>query len=223
MNNASEDNQRVKLLSLIVLTLFFLLNDIPLIYAHTYLSWLLIDYSVRLLALFIIFYLIQHKISVPSEFGLIKIRIKQFILWSIVLSVSGVMIDQIGYELLEKILPKFQIMSYLKVENTLIKVFDLTAGLLLVSVTEELIFRGYYFSVLKSYTKSPFIIISTSSLMFGLIHWSLGLHGIIVAVMWGILPMVAMLKTGSVFPAIIAHYVTDFISFSGIIPDRWFY
>lgn len=223
MNNVNEDNQKAKLLSLLVLTSLFLLNDIPLIYTHTYISWLLIDYSVRLLAIFIIFYLIKHKISTPSEFGLIKIGIKQFILWSIVLSVSGVMIDQIGYELLEKILPKFQIMSYLKVENTLIKVFDLTAGLLLVSVTEELIFRGYYFSVLKSYTKSPFIIISTSSLMFGLIHWSLGLHGIIVAVMWGILPMVAMLKTGSVFPAIIAHYVTDFISFSGIIPDRWFY
>lgn len=217
------DIQKSKLLSLIVLTLLFLLNDIPLIYAHTYISWLLIDYSVRLLALFIIFYLIQQKISVSSEFGLIKIGIRQFILWSIVLSVTGVMIDQIGYKLLEKILPKFQIMPYLKVENTLIKVFDLTAGLLLVSVTEELIFRGYYFSVLRSYTKSPFIIISISSLMFGLIHWSLGLHGIIVAAMWGILPVISMLKTGSVFPAIIAHYVTDFISFSGIIPDRWFY
>lgn len=213
MNNVNEAIPRAKLLSLIVLILLFLLNDIPLIYAHTYISWLLIDYSVRLLALFIIFYLIKHKISVSSEFGLIKIGIKQFILWSIVLSVTGVMIDQIGYKLIEKILPKFQIMSYLKVENTLIKVFDLTAGLLLVSVTEELIFRGYYFSVLRSYTKSPFIIISTSSLMFGLIHWSLGLHGIIVAAMWGILPMIAMWKTGSVYPAIIAHYVTDFVSF----------
>ena len=189
MNNVSEGNQRAKLLSLIVLTSLFLLNDIPLIYTHTYISWLLIDYLVRLIALFIIFYLIQYKISILSEFGLIKIGIMPLIIWSIGLSVTGVMIDQIGYELLERILPKFQIMSYPKIENPFIKVFDLTAGLLLVSITEELIFRGYYFSVLKNYTKSPFIIITVSSFMFGLIHWSLGLHGIIVAAIWGILPM----------------------------------
>jgi len=189
MNNVSEGNQRAKLLSLIVLTSLFLLNDIPLIYTHTYISWLLIDYLVRLIALFIIFYLIQYKISILSEFGLIKIGIMPLIIWSIGLSVTGVMIDQIGYELLERILPKFQIMSYPKIENPFIKVFDLTAGLLLVSITEELIFRGYYFSVLKNYTKSPFIIITVSSFMFGLIHWSLGLHGIIVAAIWGILPI----------------------------------
>ena len=222
MNNVSEGNQRAKLLSLIVLTSLFLLNDIPLIYTHTYISWLLIDYLVRLIALFIIFYLIQYKISILSEFGLIKIGIMPLIIWSIGLSVTGVMIDQIGYELLERILPKFQIMSYPKIENPFIKVFDLTAGLLLVSITEELIFRGYYFSVLKNYTKSPFIIITVSSFMFGLIHWSLGLHGIIVAAIWGILPMIAIWKTGSVFPAIAAHYVTDFVGFSGVIPDSWF-
>src|SRR3989338_2073304 len=219
----NEDNQRAKLLSLIVLTLLFLLNDFPLIYAHTYISWLLIDYSVRISALSIILYLVKRKISFSSEFVLVKIEIKPLVIWAAVSSIIGIAVDQIGWRYLERILPETQIMSFPKIKNPFVKGFDLTAGMLLVSITEELIFRGYYFSVLRSYTKNPFIIISISSLMFGLIHWSLGLHGIIVAAIWGILPMIAMWKTGSVFPAIIAHYVTDFVGFSGVIPNKWFY
>ena len=219
----NEDNQRVKLLSLVVLTLLFLLNDIPLIYANNYIIWLLIDYSVRISALSIILYLLKRKISVPSEFGLVKIGVKSLIIWAAVSSIIGIAVDQIVWRYLERILPETQIMSFPKIKNPFVKGFDLTAGMLLVSITEELIFRGYYFSVLRSHTKSPFIVVSISSLMFGLIHWSLGLHGIIVAAMWSILPMVAIWKTSSVYPVIVAHYVTDFISFSEMFPNRWFY
>ena len=151
----NEDNQRAKLLSLIVLTLLFLLNDFPLIYAHTYISWLLIDYSVRISALSIILYLVKRKISVSSEFGLVKIEIKPLVIWAAVSSIIGIAVDQIGWRYLERILPETQIMSFPKIKNPFVKGFDLTAGMLLVSITEELIFRGYYFSVLRSYTKTP--------------------------------------------------------------------
>jgi hypothetical protein len=33
--------------------------------------------------------------------------------------------------------------------------------------------------------------------------------------------MMALLKTGSVIPALFAHYATDFVIFSHIIPDNW--
>ena len=59
-----------------------------------------------------------------------------------------------------------------------------------------------------------------SALLFGLIHWSTGLHAVISAALWG-LPMVAMIRTGSVVPAMISLYVTDLVSLRGFIPETW--
>ncbi len=35
------------------------------------------------------------------------------------------------------------------------------------------------------------------------------------------LPMVAMIRTGSVVPAVIAYYITDLVSLGGV-PENWF-
>ena len=37
----------------------------------------------------------------------------------------------------------------------------------------------------------------------------------------GGLPMVAIIRTGSVVPAMIAHYITGLVSLGGFIPEIW--
>ena len=62
-------------------------------------------------------------------------------------------------------------------------------------------------------------VIAISCCLFGLIHWSAGLHAVIATAIWGILPMIALIYTGSLWPAIVAHFVTDVVAFSGLIPE----
>lgn len=210
-----------KLLYLALLVSPFLLNDFPLIYAKTYIQWILIDYAVRILIIAAIIYLVKKKNVSLSEFGLVRINLKQFFKWSLILSFVGIVIDQVGWRFFDSILPKTKLMSYPTTGNALLNAIDLTFGLCLVSISEELVFRGYFYTVARNYTKKFFIITAFSSVVFGAIHWSLGLHAVIVSAIWGVLPMIALLKTGSVIPALFAHYATDFVSFSHIIPDNW--
>ena len=93
---------------------------------------------------------------------------------------------------------------------------------MLVAFTEEIVFRSCYLFVLKDKIKSKVLIIIISCIVFGMIHWSLGLHAIITNAIWGIMPMISLMTTNSIWPAIVAHYLTNFIAFSGIIPENWF-
>jgi len=124
------------------------------------------------------------------------------------------------------------------------QVLDLTIGIFLVAVTEELLFRSIGLRFLLNMVRrgpgrrSPgediapdtrglkpsavaFIVLS-SSLAFGLGHWGMGTHAIVTITIWGILPMIVLIRTGSIWPALIAHYVADVVGFSGIIPDQYY-
>ncbi len=59
-------------------------------------------------------------------------------------------------------------------------------------------------------------VVVISSLIFGLIHWGLGPAVVVTAALWGILPAISVLLVRSIYPAIIAHYVTNFVDFSGL-------
>ncbi len=208
---------------LIGLTFIFLLNDFSNIFIENYAVWLLIDYVfVKIIPLFVIFYLIKNGMMSFSDFGIKKIKISQFLFLTILLSLAGVLIDQIGWRFFEQILPKTQVGHYPKIDNPIVNIIDLSIGLIFVGIIEETIFRGFYFTILKKYIKNTEMVILISAFVFGSIHWSLGLHAIINCSIWAILPLIVMWKTGSVIPAIIAHFLTNLVGFSGVIPNSWF-
>jgi membrane protease YdiL (CAAX protease family) len=101
---------------------------------------------------------------------------------------------------------------------------DLTVGLLLVGVVEELVFRGYMYTCLRTFTESSSAIVAISSVAFGLIHWSLGLHAVLVTSLIGAVFMIAYLQTRALPPLMLAHFVINFIDFAGVVPRsifRW--
>lgn len=208
-----ERKPKTKLIYLAVLVSLFYVNDFLFMPVHNYLEWLFVDYSVRIAAIAVILSAIKKNISTPQEFGLVKIGLKQGIIWSVLLSVAGVAIDQWGAGLLKNLSPVFRPATFPTITNPYVKIFDLTAGIALVSATEELIFRGYFYTVLKDVMKNPVVMIAVSSILFGLSHWSGGFNIIITATLWAVLPMYVMMRTGSVVPALIAHFVTDFVAF----------
>jgi len=210
-----------RLVILAVLSSIFLLNDFLFMMARSVAAWLTIDYGSRFLAIGIVLYLIRQKISRPSEFGIKSIPVRSGIFWMLLLTVAGLLIDQVGWRFLEQVLPNTQLASMPKIKNTYVNCFDLSLGVALVAVSEEIVFRGYFFSALQDLWPR-WAVVAASVVLFGFIHWSQGLHAIVSTALWGILPMVAMARTGSVFPAMIAHYITDLISLGGFVPEAWF-
>jgi len=210
-----------RLIILAVLSSIFLLNDYLFMMARTATAWLVIDYGSRLLAIGIVLYLIRQKISTPAEFGLTGLPFRAGLRWLLLLTVIGVLIDQVGWRILEQVLPNTQMTFMPKIKNPLMNLFDLTFGVALVAVSEEIVFRGYCFSALQGRWR-PWVVVAVSAILFGLIHWSQGLHAIVSTALWGILPMVAMARTGSIIPAMIAHYITDLVSLGGFVPEAWF-
>lgn len=215
----NERDRRLVILAL--LSSIFLLNDYLFMMARSISSWLVIDYGSRLLAVGIVLFLIRKKISRPAEFGLTGLPFRSGLRWMLLLTVTGVLIDQVGWRVLEQVLPGTQLAAMPKIQNPFMNYIDLTFGVALVAVSEELVFRGYCFSALQGRCPS-WVVVATSAVLFGMIHWSQGLHAIVSTALWGILPMVAMARTGSIFPSMIAHYITDLISLGGFVPETWF-
>jgi len=220
MENQEQDRSQ-HLVILAILASIYLLNDFLFMRAKSYGEWLAIDYGSRFLAIGIILCLIKQKISHPAEFGIKHIPLRQGLLWMLLLTLTGLLIDQAVWRFFEKILPHTQLAAMPKIENPLVEAFDLTFGVTLVAISEEIVFRGYCYAALKD-RMSPRLLVPVSALLFGLIHWSTGLHAVISTALWGLLPMVAMIRTGSVMPAVIAHYITDLVSQGGFVPENWF-
>jgi len=97
----------------------------------------------------------------------------------------------------------------------------MTLGLALVAISEEVLFRGFAFNALKERNYSIHKIFLISALIFGLIHWSQGPVAIIATAITGSGLMICMYCTGSIYPTIIAHYVINYLSFSGKAVEFW--
>jgi len=210
------------LVYLIILSAIFLLNDFVFINIKSSILWFLVDYIFRIIVIGVLILMIKKERLKIEDLGFIRIKIDKLVIWIISLSILSILLNNTLWRILYKILPKTQQMFFPSYDNNLIKVFDLSIGIMLVAFTEEIVFRSCYLLILKDKIKSNILIIIISCIVFGMIHWSLGLHAIVAAAIWGIMPMVSLIATNSIWPAIVAHYLTDFVAFSGIIPENWF-
>jgi membrane protease YdiL (CAAX protease family) len=84
------------------------------------------------------------------------------------------------------------------------------AGFLLLAavaaIGEEYLFRGYAQGVLTEVFGSPWPAVALTSISFGVSHGYQKLIGIVRATLLGFLLAVPVVRTGSLFPAIVAHF-----------------
>ena len=140
----------------------------------------------------------------------------------LVVTLVGTLTDQNAYKLIEK-LPGYAALAGMPdIASPAWNWIDLTLGLVAVGVFEELVFRGYMHTFLSRYTQSRFAIVFISSVAFGLIHWSAGLHVVLVASAIGAVLMVAYLRTKSLPAIMLAHFAVNFIDYAGVIPKSLF-
>jgi uncharacterized protein len=193
----------------------FLLNDFSNIYVDSFPVWLSIDYLVtKVLPLAFLGYLLVKKVIIPTDLGLKMPGKVDFVVYTLVLTAGGLLLDQVGWRLLDDVLPDTQIGSIPFDRASPWFVFDLYVGLALVALVEEIVFRGLFYTLLRRVIPSIPVVFILCSLVFGLIHWSLGLAAIASTALIGALFLLVMWRTGSVLPAIIAHFVVNYVGFS---------
>jgi membrane protease YdiL (CAAX protease family) len=91
-----------------------------------------------------------------------------------------------------------------------------------VGICEELVFRGYLHTLLRRFTRKRWLILLLSSVVFGLIHWSLGFHAILTTALIGAVFMGAYLITAALPAIMLAHFAINFIDFAGVVPKELF-
>jgi len=96
-----------------------------------------------------------------------------------------------------------------KKEKRLFFGLSLTAG-----ISEEIVFRGFMFFILKAIFPdlSLIIVVIIISIIFGILHIYQGFSGIIKTALFGAFFGCLYLVTNSIFPGIILHFIGDFSS-----------
>lgn len=211
------------ILVLVLLVSPFYLNDFASIFIKDWRLWLFIDYvGVKVFPLVVTLWLIRSKKMRPAELGLTTQSVPSFLIAFLILALVGTVIDQNGYLLIAK-LPGYPPLGDMPVIGSLAwNWIDLTLGLLLVGIVEELVFRGYMYTFLSRFTQSSSAIVAVSSVAFGLIHWSLGLHAVLITSIIGAVFMSAYLRTRALPPVMLAHFAVNFIDFAGVVPKSIF-
>jgi len=222
-NSITDRKNGLYIIAAILLASPFYLNDFASIYIKDWRWWLFIDYvAVKLLPLLVVLWLIYSKKMSVSEFGLKIQSTSSVLVVFLIVALVGTIIDQNGYPLIAK-LPGYPPLGGMPaITSPAWDWVDLTFGLLMVGICEELVFRGFMHTFISRYTKNSYIIVMISSVAFGLIHWSLGLHVVIVTSIIGAFLMIAFVMTRSLPAIMLAHFMINFIDFAGVIPKAIF-
>ncbi len=90
---------------------------------------------------------------------------------------------------------------------------DMTVGIALVAVSEEVVFRRALPEVLRRARLGEAATVVTASLLFGLYHWSFRPATMIGAAAIGIVFMLFYRRAGVLWPVMVSHYLIDAIAF----------
>ena len=120
-------------------------------------------------------------------------------------SISFTAIDRIIYT---SLYPNV-VFSKIYAAYPLMRNIDLTFGLLLVSISEELCFRGILLCTLRKVTDKMVTICIISSILFSVWHFSRGPHTMIISLAFGVIYFSSNLQSKSLIPSITLHSLTN--------------
>jgi membrane protease YdiL (CAAX protease family) len=163
-----------------------------------------------------------------------KGRTNRIMAWTLATTAYACIVMKYVEPWLGQRLPNTSLLKYPSLAGAF-KIFDLSVGVALVAITEEAVFRCLSIRALSpdsgtlqrfnnkceivspsideygNYRHISWYAILVSCVLFGLIHWSLGVDAIISTTLWALLPTIALLQTSSLWPGLVAHYITDLL------------
>jgi uncharacterized protein len=174
-------------------------------------AWIFWDYAGRLGALAV---LAAIPFSRKIAFGRERLRIT---LWQSAIWVVGiVLVDHYlcGWirRTINSALPATVLGHYPETHGWL-QLLDLTFGIALVAFSEEVVFRRCARIFFRTYINDDWLLVISTSILFGAYHWWTGIGNIVEAVLIGVLLMLFYLRSAALWPVVLAHYLTDVVDF----------
>lgn len=208
MNKQTFSSGKILLCCAIFLPHF--LKDFFDLYITDYAIWTLLDWSMRIIVLFLIL-LVSNKKSIKlNDLYVINIGFARTAIYSSILSIVSIFIS-IFQLYIQLRFPQYAFAATRPFnKNSILFPIDLHLGLLLVAIEEEVVGRGVMLFLLKKMTNNFYIMITISSLLFGAAHWSLGIYSVIFNSLIGAIYFIAVWRTGSIVPSVIAHFVCNY-------------
>jgi membrane protease YdiL (CAAX protease family) len=199
------------------LALCFVLAMLAMLPAQLYrlgqteaLPWLLADYAGRIAAVAVIFILPAGRWCLRQRDDL-KVGTLEAGLWIVGIALLFRLAPIDNY--LFSAFPQLPLGNYPAPKGVLYA-FDITLGLALVALHEELVFRKLGAQVFAALGWGAWRTILVTSLLFGLYHWWRAPAGMIAAGLYGIVAMICYRRTGSLWPVGFAHYLVDYFAFA---------
>lgn len=189
----------------------FFVNDVGFILTTTTAQFLAVDFAFRT-AVLVLLATTPGLRDVVTGFLRYKGRLSVLATWVAGLCVSAYLIWVLEF-FLDELIGGWRLFSYPAIDSTPLFVLDITFGLALVALTEEAVFRAGFLIIGRARNWSPLAVLLISSAVFALVHWSLGVGNVIAAFVTGIAFMVATMRTGSLLPAVAAHYLVNLVLF----------
>jgi uncharacterized protein len=175
-------------------------------------AWIFWDYAGRLGALAV---LAAIPFARKIAFGRERLRIT---LWQSAIWVIGiVLVDHYlcGWirRTINSALPA-TVLGHYPETHGLLQLLDLTFGIALVAFSEEVVFRRCARIFFRRYINDDWILVISTSILFGAYHWWTGIGNIVEAVLIGVLLMLFYLRSAALWPVVLAHYLTDVVDFA---------
>lgn len=211
------DSPRRPLALYALLALPFLVNDLANIFVRDFAVWLIVDYATKAVPLVVLAVCMHKRLLAKTDLGLTPVAPGRFLLHFLVLAAVATALDQWAYGPITALIPGTRLGSIPFQDSGILYWYDLLAGLALVALVEELVFRGLALNALARLGWSRGAQLAVTGLVFGCIHWSSGIPAIIVTGAIGTLFMLSVMRTGSIWPPMAAHFVVNFVDFSGIL------
>ena len=198
---------------LILAYLPYYLNDFINIYVTNYVAWVGLDYAQRLLVLGILFRAFRRGDVTAGDLGLVRLPLKRFLAWTSATAAAAMAYLYLSEFILAPYFPKGSLGSVPFNVDSPLFFFDLTAGLVLVGFSEEIVCRGLALSTLRDRLSVPALFV-VSALLFSLMHWSLSTHTLVDAFIYGLIFVPATLATGSIWPTTVVHFLVNFVLYT---------
>ncbi len=214
----------LNVVALAVLFAPFYLNDFANVYIHDWRTWLAIDYIfVKALPLLLVSWMVKRRQLSRAVLAYRMGSMRAVFMTLLLATGIGVFLDQNGYAAIAA-LPGYSALGGMPgIPLPAVNWFDLTVGLAFVGLVEETVFRAVLAELLMHSEDSGIVVTTVvSSLAFGLIHWSAGLHVVIVTSAIGAVFMLIYLRWRALAALALAHAIVDFVDFADVVPKQLF-
>ncbi len=168
-------------------------------------SWLFWDYAGRLavLAMLAIHPAVRAAVYRSER---LEISLAIVINWGL-LFVPFFIAARIAGDIYAAHLPELRLGGYPRPDSWLL-LFDLTAGIALVALHEEILFRRAMRDVLAPLGDGRVMAV-VSGVLFGAFHWWTGIPSMVGAGIFGYVAMRIYCRSGALWPLVVIHYLAD--------------